>query len=86
MKHPESFEPAFNRSGMVAERVRKLRKLMEQKKVDGILLRRRRNFSWLTVGGDNHILQTSEWGVVDLLIFTDRLIGLTTKMEEKPFS
>ena len=30
--------------------------------------RTRRNFAWLTAGGDNHVLATSEGGVATLLV------------------
>lgn len=65
----------------VNEKLEKLRQLMESMKLDGVLLRRRRSFSWLTNGKMNYIVTTTEEGVADLLIFKDRAFCVTTKME-----
>ncbi|MGC5324345.1 M24 family metallopeptidase [Brevibacillus sp. SYSU BS000544] len=63
------------------ERIRKLRELMDKKQLDGLLLRKRRSFSWLTSGQSNYIVQTTEQGVSDFLIFSDRVICITNQME-----
>lgn len=63
------------------DRVEKLRRLMQEQAVDGILLRKRRHFSWMTGGGSNHILNTAELGEADLLIFPEQVICIATKME-----
>jgi Xaa-Pro aminopeptidase len=54
---------------------------LEEKNLDGVLFRKRSYFSWLTGGKDNHIVQTTEMGVADLLIFQDKKYCITTKME-----
>lgn len=54
---------------------------LDEKALDGVLLRTRRNFSWVTGGKDNHIENTTELGVADLLIFRDARYCITTKME-----
>jgi Xaa-Pro dipeptidase len=59
----------------------RLRQLMTHVQVDGVLLRKRRSFSWLTGGKDNHILLASELGVADLLVFPERVFCVTTRME-----
>lgn len=63
------------------ERLRKVRSLMQLKRLDGVLLRKRRSFSWLTGGGVNHIINTTELGVADLLIFPDKAYCIATRME-----
>jgi Xaa-Pro aminopeptidase len=63
------------------ERVEKLRGLMREQAVEAILLRKRRSFAWITGGGSNHILNTTELGEADLLIFPGQVICLATKME-----
>jgi Xaa-Pro dipeptidase len=65
----------------VQERIQKVRSLMKKKGVDGILLRKRRSFSWLTGGKTNHILNTTDLGVADLLILENTAYCITTKME-----
>jgi Xaa-Pro dipeptidase len=64
------------------KRIEKLRSLMKEAGVDGILLRKRRSFSWLTGGRTNYIVQTTDLGVADLLIFPDKVFCVTLKMEE----
>lgn len=55
---------------------------MKENNYDGILFRRRQNFSWLTDGQTNHIVQTISDGVADLIVFMDRVCLVTSKMEE----
>ncbi|HEY3345411.1 MAG TPA: M24 family metallopeptidase [Anaerolineaceae bacterium] len=55
-----------------AERVGRVRSWMQDKQLDGVLLSRRDNFAWLTVGGDNHVLKTTETGAGHLLITPDK--------------
>ncbi|MBA4544424.1 MULTISPECIES: Xaa-Pro peptidase family protein [Thermoactinomyces] len=59
----------------------RVRTFMDDKKLDGVLFRRRDFFSWLTGGKDNHIVNTTELGVAPLLILRDRKICLASKME-----
>lgn len=65
----------------VKERIDKVRSLMKDQAVDGVLLRKRRSFSWLTGGKANHIVHTTELGVADLLILDEKVYCITTKME-----
>jgi len=65
----------------VEGKIKRLRDFLREKDLDGVLLRKRRSFSWLTNGHVNHIFTTSELGVADLLIFEDKLYCITTKME-----
>ncbi|SDZ97984.1 Xaa-Pro aminopeptidase [Thalassobacillus cyri] len=60
----------------------KLREFLKKQKVDGILLRRRNNFSWVTEGRYNHIVRATEIGVADLIITQDKAYLVTAKMEE----
>jgi Xaa-Pro aminopeptidase len=65
----------------VKEKVKKLREFLKEKDLDGVLLRKRRSFSWLTNGRVNYIFTTTELGVADLLVFEDKVYCITTKME-----
>lgn len=62
--------------------VNKIRSYLKTKDYDGILLRKKNNFSWVTGGKRNHIVQATEIGVADLLILMDEVYLITTKMEE----
>jgi len=67
---------------LMAERqIAKVRQLLVELQLDGVLLRKRRSFSWLTGGRVHHIVNTMETGVVDLIVFPDRLVCIATKME-----
>ncbi|TLS38409.1 M24 family metallopeptidase [Pseudalkalibacillus caeni] len=63
--------------------IEKVRDFLVNSNFDGILLRKRNNFSWLTDGSDNHIVQTVEEGVADFMIFKDTAYLITSKMEER---
>lgn len=66
---------------MPTEAVTKIRAFLNAQNLDGVLLRTRSNFAWATGGGDNHIVNTTEQGVADLLILSDRMYCITTRME-----
>jgi Xaa-Pro aminopeptidase len=66
---------------MMESRVEKVRDLMAVWNLDGVLLRKRRSFAWLTGGRDNHIVNTTEYGVCDLLVLPDRVVCIVTQME-----
>jgi Xaa-Pro dipeptidase len=55
-----------------AEKVSRVRAWMEAQRFDSVLISRRDNFAWLTVGGDNHVLKTTEAGVGHLLITPEK--------------
>ena len=65
----------------VREKIERIRHFISEKDLDGVLLRKRRSFSWLTDGQQNYIFTTSELGVADLLIFEDKVYCITTKVE-----
>ncbi|WLD92797.1 Xaa-Pro peptidase family protein [Alkalihalobacillus sp. AL-G] len=60
----------------------RIRSYLKTQDYDGILLRKKNNFSWVTGGKRNHIVQATEIGVADLLICIDEVYLITTKMEE----
>lgn len=49
---------------------------MREKGGAGALIESRRNFSWLTLGGVNHVVQSSQNGVVPLLITAGATLAL----------
>ncbi|WP_198020514.1 M24 family metallopeptidase [Anoxybacteroides tepidamans] len=67
---------------MIAETaIQKVRRFMDHNHLDGVLFRKRSNFAWLTGGGSNHIVNTTELGVADLLVFRDKVYCVTNRME-----
>jgi Xaa-Pro aminopeptidase len=71
----------LKRNLFTVERIDRLRWWAAQNGLDGLLLRKRGSFAWLTMGRCNHIVWTTEEGVADLLIFPDRAFCVTTRME-----
>ena len=61
--------------------VEKVRRFMAEQGFDGLLLRQRNNFSWLTGGKHNHIVQSRPEGVADLVVTADQLYVVTVNME-----
>jgi Xaa-Pro dipeptidase len=68
---PEPRQPEFN------GKLEQLRELLRSRGEAAAVLRARRNFAWLTAGGDNHVLQAGENGVATLLITASNAVVLT---------
>lgn len=52
----------------MAERLEQLRAVLTDAGAQGVLLRTRRDFAWLTLGGANHVVLASETGAAPLLV------------------
>ncbi|MBM7551465.1 M24 family metallopeptidase [Thalassobacillus pellis] len=63
--------------------IEKVRNYLEEKGADGILIRKRNNFSWVTEGRYNHIVQATEQGVADLIITRKDAYLITSEMEKR---
>jgi Xaa-Pro dipeptidase len=80
----EILERVENKTSIeIKEKEEKLRNWLEAKNIDGILLRKRNNFSWITQGKVNHIVNTIDGGVADLLFLKDKKYCITSKMESR---
>lgn len=56
-------------------------KLLDEKSLDGIILTKNSNISWLTGGMENRIVFVSEEGAVKLIVFKDKILVLTNNIE-----
>jgi len=56
-------------------------KLLDEKSLDGIILAKNSNISWLTGGMENRIVFVSEEGVVKLIVLKDKILVLTNNIE-----
>ena len=65
----------------IQEKKRRVRELIAQRGLDGILLRKQCNFSWLTGGGMNLVGIATEMGVASLLITPDKEYVLCSNIE-----
>jgi Xaa-Pro aminopeptidase len=64
-----------------AAKLERLRELLRDRGYAAAALDTRRNFAWLTAGGDNHVLQASEHGVATLLVTQTDAVVLTAVNE-----
>ncbi|MHA1271598.1 MAG: M24 family metallopeptidase [Candidatus Helarchaeota archaeon] len=54
---------------------KKLIKFLNSHDLNGIILSKQQNFSWITCGGDNHVVSSSDLGVATIMITpTDRIM------------
>jgi len=65
----------------IHEKKRRVRELMAQRGLDGILLRKQCNFSWFTGGGLNLVGIATEMGVASLLITPEAEYALCNNIE-----
>ena len=59
----------------------RLKEYLESRDLKGVLLTRRSNYSWLTCGGRNKILDCTEEGAATLLFYEGKLYLFTTNIE-----
>ena len=67
---------AEERSALVQRRIEALRSLSERHDASAIILDSRRDFAWLTLGGQNHIPYTTETGVAPVLVTREDAVVL----------
>jgi Xaa-Pro aminopeptidase len=66
-----------SRSGEFSAKLELVRALLRRRGDAAAVLQARRNFAWLTAGGDNHVLETSGIGVASVLVTHDDAVVLT---------
>ncbi len=69
------------RAGEVRRRVDALRAVLDRRGARAALLAYRRNFAWLTAGGESHIVLATETGVASLLVTRDSAVAITQNIE-----
>ena len=71
------------RKSEIEIKLKRVREMMEQEGLNGVLLRRHNNFSWITAGGKNFVTLYLENGVASVLITKNGQYVLTDAIEEK---
>src|SRR5512134_2146622 len=66
---------------LAAERRSQLRAWMAASGFDAVLISRRDHFAWLTGGGDNRVLNSTEYGFGHLLLTAERHFLLAHTMD-----
>jgi Xaa-Pro aminopeptidase len=67
----------------IAEKHERLRRLLKEHGLSGLLLGTRPNFAWITAGGCNAINEASEAGVAPVLVTPDRLTVIANNIESR---
>ncbi|AEJ60908.1 M24 family peptidase-like protein [Spirochaeta thermophila DSM 6578] len=65
----------------IAEKLRRVRALMEEKGLEAVYLKRQTNFSWITGGGRNVVGITLELGVAGILVTSTRCYAVCNNIE-----
>jgi Xaa-Pro aminopeptidase len=63
-------------------KLKKILDLVEIKNLDGVILNTQKNFSWITCGGDDHVVYSSDIGVASIIITPSRRILLCKNIEK----
>ncbi|MDP9249789.1 MAG: aminopeptidase P family N-terminal domain-containing protein, partial [Chloroflexota bacterium] len=62
---------SLKRRAVVVARLDAVRVILERRQLNAALLAARRNFGWLTAGGSNHVVTSSETGAASILVTRD---------------
>ncbi len=75
----------MNKNNELSEKLRRLRVFLKARRLGGVLLSTRANFSWLTGGRSNHVRSDSEKGVASLWVTPKGAELWCNSIEEKRF-
>jgi len=76
----------MDRQEEVSAKLERLRAMMSDRGLSGLLLRDRGNFAWLTAGGLSYVNAGSETGVGALLVTADRFCLVANNIEARRFA
>ena len=82
--YPEELLTLEERRLEAAIKLERIQNFLKREKLSGVLITTARNFSWITAGGDSHIVITSESGAVPLFIREDGRKFIITSHSEAP--
>lgn len=71
----------MNRMEETAVKLDRVRKLMNQKGLSGVLIKKQANFSWITAGGLNMVGTATEMGVTSVLITKNKCYVIANRIE-----
>lgn len=74
-------ETTADRADEVAEKVGRLRELLDRLDLDGVVLTRQNDVSWITAGAENLIIRGEDPGLVWALVTADRALLVTQNIE-----
>jgi len=62
-------------------KLKRVRKFLGENRLEAVLLSRQANFSWITCGGDSHVVMGSEQGVASALVTKKNIFIVTNNIE-----
>jgi Xaa-Pro aminopeptidase len=71
----------MNRKEEVYAKLKKVRTLLKEQKLEGILINSIANFAWLTAGGDSHVDIDNKEGATSLFVTHNKAFAVTTNIE-----
>jgi Xaa-Pro dipeptidase len=74
-------EAASGRHSEFSQKLKRTREYLDGKKLDGVYLKKRSNFAWITCGGDNRIVDHSEEGWSGVLVTKKQAVLITDNTE-----
>ena len=78
---PDAVFSLAERKRELAQKLASLRRLLEQEGLDGVVLARHPNFSWVTAGGKNFVANCFDVGAATVLVTRDGQYVFTTVIE-----
>lgn len=69
------------RQAEITEKVARLRKLLTDRKLDGVVIATERNLNWLTAGGKDNVVWAQRETPVKLLVTADKLVLVADNIE-----
>ncbi len=73
----------MDRNQEMAVKVERVRAVMRQAELEGIVLRQRANFAWLTGGGLSYVSTQGDAGVAAMLVTGDRVVLIANNIEAR---
>jgi Xaa-Pro dipeptidase len=74
-------EAASGKRSEFEEKLKRTREYLDRQRLDGVYLKRRSNFAWITCGGDNRIVDHSEEGWSGVLVTKKQAVLVTDNTE-----
>ena len=56
----------------IKEKEKRIRNLLQERKLDAVFLSKLSHFAWMTCGGDSHVVMASEMGIATVVITKEK--------------
>lgn len=76
----------MDRKTEIQLKLAKVASMLQEHQLDGLIISRRDNYSWMTAGSQSHVAVNVEEGAASLCVTPDRITLLTTNIESPRFA